>query len=381
MNFDVSFSSTEITAIKAAQEGNTEELFDLAVKFATDDECQDYRKSLAMFEICAENGVLTAHKNLVLFYLKGWGTEQNLEKALEHQRVCVLEDYTGLPQYVAIAKARYGPDETFVLLVEVIQELEENKWYPENSDEPYRMFAELLYSIGQETTDKQAEGLQKSMVWFEKSANLGNINSAQLAMLARGVRASSTKALKFHDLTIEDSKWVMHWAKMVMDSDECSDADKQAAYKKYQESALDIAMALYFSKDYQAALDALMIPALNGIPMAQLVAGCACYMIMEDYATAHKSAQYLKPINNLENWRNTDWDFYTNYFMGIGGLALASFYRMGVVDGCADLEAAYKTLQNVVNLIPEDCDFRENVFAELRKYTRSWLGKLNYSEG
>ena len=91
---------------------------------------------MAMFEICAENGVLTAHKNLVLFYLKGWGTEQNLEKALEHQRVCVLEDYTGLPQYVAIAKARYGPDETFVLLVEVIQELEENKWYPENSDEP-----------------------------------------------------------------------------------------------------------------------------------------------------------------------------------------------------------------------------------------------------
>ena len=90
-------SAHELNAIEMAREGNLERLFDLAVKYATE-EPTDIEKSIEMFEICGECGSVTAHKNLALLYIQ----QKNMEKAYENQRIFALYDHEGLGKYVQI---------------------------------------------------------------------------------------------------------------------------------------------------------------------------------------------------------------------------------------------------------------------------------------
>jgi len=376
---ECNFTNAELTAIQTAREGDSDILFDMAVKYATDENRLDFRKSLAMFEICKECGSLSAYKNLVRFYANGWGTERNLEKALEYQGVCVLTDYTLLPQYVIIAKELYGSDGAYEYLKAIIDLLEENQCYSETEESAFRLFADFLYGLGMETTEKKGSCINDSLVWYEKSANLGNLNSMQLAMFARSMNAETYKLMGCHDEVVEEHKWVVYWAKAILNAEQANHEDKQKANEKIQEATLETAMALCITKDYSKALQFVRVPELKGIPMAQLVEGWARWSLLKDEGEAAEVVQHLKVINNFDNWKDTNWDFYNRFFVSFGGLALSTLYRTGAASQTADLEAAYMTLQNVLVLIKDDEDIRKTVTAELQKYKRNWLGKLQYT--
>lgn len=379
MDFLVNFTEEELEAVEQAKQGNDQALFDMACAY-TKEENQNLQKAATMFELCAENGSFTACKNLVLFYLNGWGVEKDLEKALSYQRICVLEDYSVLPKYAGLARELYGFDEAYELVAAVIEELEENGWYPQNEDAPCRLFAEVLSALSIESGQKQAEGQIAAQHWFEKSAELGNLNSAMLFIVSKKLELSVNILLMCHDAVIEACDKIIYWAQILLDAEQSDIKAKQTALEGYREAILSKAMALHMNKDYKASLNVLSDPILGTDPLAKVLKGCTYYFLADENPDFIAKAQCLTVINERDRWKEMQWDVYTKHFIYIGGLALASLYRYGIIENRVDLEAAYGTLENILTLIVDDEDVRRTVAAEMSKYKRNWLGKLQYIE-
>ncbi len=377
MDTIVNYTQEELAAIEQAKQGNSQPLFDMAYAY-TREEAQDLQKAAVMFEICAENGSFTACKNLVLFYLNGWGVEKDLEKALYYQRICVLEDYSALPKYAGLAKALYGIDEAYELVAAVIDEIEENGWYPQNEEAPCRLFAEVLSSLGMDSEHKQVDGQMAAQRWFEKSAELGNLNSAMLFIVSKKLELSVNKLLMCHHAVIEDCEKIIYWARVLLSAQQCDEKTTKIAQEAYQEATLSKAMALHMNNEHKASLEVLSDPVLSTDPLAKVVQGCTYYFLGRESRSFYAKAQCLTILNAQGHWEDRQWDAYSKRFIYIGSLALESLYRFGIIDNRVDLEAAYGTLENALTLIVDDEEIRQSISAEMSKYKRNWLGQLQY---